>query len=126
MGNLDKRKLDIETTVMALRERIVSYFNGSCVDMMVEAHNIAIHPMNAQNRYQYQRELIDVRNPSILWVGNAPIMEMWKNGNKVVYYDLVLKRSPELRIVRSKLTKFFREYLKDVKVEVKHGTIYID
>ncbi len=124
MGNLDKRKLDIETTTVAIREAIMSYYKGTCVERMVDPNNIHIHPIEVNRRYQYEREISGIRSPSRLWIGNAPIMELWKNSNKVIYYDVVLKRSPELRIIRSKLTKFFREYLKDVKVEVQHGTIY--
>ena len=125
MDTTDVRKLEIETTVMAIREVLMTYFKGSCVESVTNRGDICLNEMVVPRNYNYQRDLAQLMDYRRLYIKGVAIMEVHKNENTVIYYDSILKRSPELRKVRKLLTKFIRTYLVSVKLEVKYGTITV-
>jgi hypothetical protein len=123
MDTTDIRKLEIETTVMAIREVLMTYFKGSCVEFVTNSGDIYLSEKVMPRNYNYQRDIARLLDCRRLYIKGLPIMEVHKNENTVIYYDSILKRSPELRRIRKLLTKFIRAYLVSVKLEVKYGTI---
>lgn len=106
-------------TVMALREELMAYYKGDCVQKLVHDGNIQrISLYNLHRReYQYQRREEANQDEQIVLVGKLPVFTMHRIPDTLVLHDLVLKRSPQFREIGKALEKFMATYLQGVVVE---------
>ena len=119
------KNLLIETTIMAIRERLMEYYKGTCVERFTEDSNIYINELPYRGNHNYQRDEFMRTMPSELFIGNLPILAIKKNPDEITFYDNILGRSPQLRQVKQELERFVEKYLG--AIETKHderGVVY--
>lgn len=127
MERIDESKLGVQLTTMAIRERLMEYFKGTCVEQFTENSNIRIRSRirDGSASYQYLRREQENRQPSVLLLGELPILTLQKAPEQAVFNTRLLTRSPQLREINKELKDFMQKYLSGV--EVKHsrkGVIY--
>jgi hypothetical protein len=119
-------EIGVEATTMAIRELLMEYFKGTCVDRMTANNNIRLVSVSTTRAYQYQRRQAEYQQPKAVTIGGIPIMNVQKSPEKVVFNTRLLNRSPQLSEVYKNLKVFMDNYLGGV--EVKHnrkGVIYV-
>lgn len=119
--------LGIQTTVMAIRERLMEYFKGTCVERFTSDSNVQLVNANRGQRaeFQYLRQEVDKQRPTIVTLGGLPIMTVQLYPERVVFHDKLLDRSPELKKVRGGVEDFLKKYLNGVEVShSKKGVFY--
>lgn len=111
----------IQTTVMAVRETLMEYFKGTCVEKFTQDSNVTTTSVSPQQQgqFQYLRERESRQNPMMLWVGKVPILSLQKFPERVEFYARPLTRSPQLSQLYDELQVFMGKYL--VSVEVSHN-----
>lgn len=121
-------KISIEVTTMAIRETLMEYFKGTCVERLTENSSVRLRNIPASERqYQYQRREYENKKPMTVMLGGLPIATVQKAPEQIKFHDKVLTRSPQLREVYRRLQHFMDKYLQGV--EVKHnrkGVFYAD
>lgn len=107
---------DITTVVMNIRELLMNYYKGSCVNSITSSGNIRIVKDFNINRQQhlYERRELELVNKSILLIGDLRIFTLTHNPNKIVFYS-TLERSPQLLGVRKGIETFMNEFLMGVE-----------
>lgn len=113
-------KLDVEMgidlTTMAIRENLMQYFKGSCIDSVIAQTNVGMASVNhITHRYQYQREEFRRLNPQAIYIGQEMFMRLERPAKAILYMNQ-FNRSPELTEVGNRLKTFFNDYLIGVEV----------
>lgn len=109
-------QLGIETTTMAIRELLMEYFKGTCVERFTEGTRVEMVSAPGDNRYQYQRVEYQQKRPRLITIGGLPIIRVERAPDAVQFKAKVLKRSPQLRAVYKGIGEFFDNYLSGVKI----------
>lgn len=116
----------VEAIVMNLREILMEYFKGSCVDKLISTSiikRVAVNPSNS-GQYQYQREQARRAQEQRVYIRDVPIMNIQHSPDRVTFYTEILSRSKELRDIHRDVDKFLQEYLPAVeREENKDATI---
>ena len=117
--------LAIETTVMAVRESIMDYFKGSCVERMTKNTNVYTLPVetNLRGRPNYERVEIQNRSTTIILLGGLPIVTVEHLPDTITINTGVMKRSKQLRAVNKQLAEFLKVYLPGVAVTENVGVV---
>jgi hypothetical protein len=116
---------DIKATAMALRETIMEYFKGSCVERLVTSNNIRVTSIeNGRAEFQYQRRHIEEQNRKLVSLSGVPLFSMHKMPDTLTFYEDTFKRSPQLRAVNAELSVFMDKYLIGVEIKTEKGRIY--
>lgn len=115
----EKLELGINTSVMAMREYLMSYFKGSCVREVSATINLSWSYIDRDDRsnHQYRRREHELANPMRLLFYNVPLLEVHKHPNTVTFYPAVLSRSPEYQEIDTRLKTFFGKYLSGVELK---------
>lgn len=117
---------DVNLTVMALREKLMEYFKGGCVESVVYCDKIAVLNLeNYQPRgdYQYQRRALIAKKPRLVMLSKVPLFSMAKVPDTVTFHEQVLNRSVELQQVYAGLGEFMQKYLPGVQVKVNRERV---
>lgn len=114
---------DIQSTIMAIREVLMTYYKGSCVENLVNSHNVSLHSVADSGGYYYQRLDRDIKQPSVLVLADVTIARLGKSPDKIILYSSVLKRSKEFRMIQENMITFLQRFLKNVEIERKEGAI---
>lgn len=119
MGKItDKQKEDVEFTVMAIRERVMEYYKGTCVNRMDNPHNIGLRiEDSAPARYNYQRQAIRQQDGQKMYIGNVWVASLQKSPHMMVLRNNKLQRSPQLEAVKAGVMDFMGRYLRAVEVK---------
>lgn len=121
--------IGIEITVMALRERIMDYFKGNCVESFVTCHEISMFNLSEQisSNYYYARREARNQQKTLLLLAGVPLLTLQHYPEQATFHIKVLRRSPELRQVEQELRQFFKQYLSGVEiVDNAKGVNYAD
>lgn len=114
-------KLELETTVMALREEIMRYFKGTCIDRVTTNRNVNTIPLSAERgQYQYQRIERDRQNSCGIYLEDVQLFRVQQSPEKITFTS-ELYRSPELTQVRKAIDKFMGRFLRSVEIERYEG-----
>lgn len=118
-------RLGVEATTMAIREELMRYFKGSCVERVVE--NNALRLINLadfrERSYQYQRRQLETQQPMLMQLGNVPLMTLQHAPEKVTFHCLTFERSPQLREIKKEVEKFLDKYLMGIEKEESHASV---
>jgi hypothetical protein len=116
----------VTVTVMALRELLMQYFKGSCVQEMTTNSNARLYELGQNQRglSRAERWRLSLKRPSILLLDNVPILSVGQEPDTVTMHVTVLNRSPQLKQVRKSLEKFLATYLPGVNVEESKGSVF--
>lgn len=120
------QKIAIETTTMAIREILMEYFKGTCVERLTEGVDIQLFSLPSERQYQYMRRESDNQRRMMVRLNGLPIMTIQCAPERVLFHAKVLNRSPQLREVYKGLKDFMEKYLSGI--EVKHsrkGVFYV-
>ena len=113
-----------ELAVMKIRELLMEYFKGTCVESFVNAPNISLAGITRpRGAYQYQRVQQQNERLSAIYFGGSQFMVLQHYPDKVTFNELITNRSPEFEKVYKEVDKFLGDYLPAVKVEVNDGII---
>ena len=113
-----------EIAVMRIREILMEYFKGTCIESFVNAPSISFMEIaRPRGAYQYQRVQQQNERFSGIYFDNNQLLTLQHYPDKVTFNELVLNRSPEFKKLYKEVDKFLGDYLPAVKVEVNDGII---
>lgn len=120
-------EIGVKATTMAIREQLMNYFKGTCVETLTEGSPVYVTSARANSRenFRYLRLQDEQQNPCYVMLGDLPIMTIQKVPDRVVMSKALLTRSPQLREVYAEITDFLEKYL--IGIEVEHderGIVY--
>lgn len=109
----------ITTTTMAIRESLMRYFKGDCVETLIAQTNIRRKQMARYTQPNAAQE------KSLILAGDTPLLTVHRLPDTVIFHQAVLGRSPQLREVRRGLEVFLGKYLPDVERKEKTDATFI-
>lgn len=114
MGSIDN---DTKLTIMNIRERLMDYFKGTCVERMTASGNVMLVKdyRISSEQHQYVRLAIQDENKHIMVIGHTKIFTLTNAPKKIVFYSC-LDRSPQLREVKKEIEQFMHDFLGGVEV----------
>lgn len=111
---------DLETTTMAIREHLMTYFKGTCVDRMIRQSNISTRSVSdyrlARPQFIFQRRENEIRGESFLFIDDTILMRLSHEPEMILMYDKVFARSTEFAKVKLNIENFMAKFLPPVKV----------
>lgn len=112
---------EIMLTTLAIREHLMEYYKGTCVDYRVHNDNLNFRNRNDEpTEFQYQRRLNEMRRGMDFHFGGAHLAAMRKEPDEFMFTQC-WNRSPQFRAIRENLKLFFHTYLPGVKVSEEEG-----
>ena len=120
---------DILVTTMAIREEVMKYYKGTCVERFVRQSNLSVYAYESLRlpgrRHRYERHEAALKDEKLLYLDGNPFLTLSRKPNTITFHNAVAERSPEFRGVKKNLLKFLRKYLSGVKVQ-QHSDSRID
>lgn len=115
---------DTKLTIMNIRERLMEYYKGTCVENMTVSGNVVVlkdyRLMGTQ--HLYERQLLELENKHVMLIGRTKIFTLTNHPKKLVFYSC-LDRSPQLREVKKEVEQFMHDYLGGVEVSYIKRTV---
>jgi hypothetical protein len=125
MGKADDKELAIQTTTMAIRETLMEYFKGGCVERVTINSKVKLNAIRANDiRFRYQRREYENQQPKQLFLNATPLAVVQKAPDQIEFNRRVFDRSPELRAVHKELLRFTKQYLPMVEVKHNHEEVF--
>lgn len=112
----------IESTIMAIRENLMDYFKGTCVNYVTHSSNVYMSGERTRARHNYERELYQQQSPCVLYIHDTPILSVRKTPDTLILHEVVLGRSKQLQAVREAVEAFMAKYLQGVRIDVNRTT----
>lgn len=114
MGSIEN---STKLTIMNIRERLMDYFKGTCVERMTQSGNVMLVKdyRISSDQHQYVRLAIQDENKHIMVIGNTKVFTLTNAPKKIVFYSC-LDRSPQLREVKKEIERFMHDFLGGVEV----------
>ncbi len=113
MRKIDKK---IEATIMVIREELMSYFKGTCIDRIPVGTAVTVRELGeSEGGYFFERRERDLAQARVIGIGYSPILKVRHNPEQVEFITPVLKRSPQLKLVQKELEKFLKTYLSGIE-----------
>lgn len=117
--------LNIQATIMAIREEVMRYYKDTCIERVTSNRNVNRRYLgdyiNDRPPYQYQRELRQRQDAQLLLIGQFPIAVLRKQPDQLMYVKHVLKMSPGLKQVDEGLHDLIERYLRGVVTSDNKG-----
>lgn len=107
-----------ELAIMAIREELMEYFKGDCVERFVERGVVRIRPKNYMDEtrpYWYVRREREVASEGFLELNGVRLAELSKSPLQLLFVAETMNRSQELRRLRKEIEKFLYNYLPAVE-----------
>lgn len=120
-------KVEIQATVMAIRETLMEYYKGTCVERLTVNSTVGLAFMSNGNRrdFQYLRRQAENQKLAVVTLGGLPIMTVQRFPDRAVFNEKILTRSPQLTDVYDGVRGFMEKYLRGVEVDHnKKGVLY--
>lgn len=110
----------IQATAMAIRETLMDYYKGTCVERMTESR-VCLQSYHDFERtssrgrsYYFQRRERDLERKMMLTLGSVPLYVLSDNPQTLLAYLPILYRSPQLKAVHEVVSGFMADYLSGV------------
>lgn len=116
-----------ELAIMAIREELMEYFKGDCVERFVEPGIVRIRAKNYMDEtrpYWYVRREREVACVGFLELNGVVLAELSKSPPQLLFVAKTMSRSPELRRLRKEIEKFLYNYLPAVEKGEKNGYLH--
>jgi hypothetical protein len=120
MRQLTKLDPKLYPVIMTIRESMMEYFKGDCVQRLTRRSGVKLLPRNEWNNRRlrgHERFIANQQDRKLMVIHKTPILGLNKEPNTVVLYTSVLNRSEEMRMLKVEIKAFIKTYLKGVKVE---------
>lgn len=125
MAGIDEiypKDMGLQATVMAIREEMMNYFKGTCVDRVTDNRNVHLTRLPSDRLpYQYQRIEQERKRITGLYVADVLLFTLQLEPDRVLF-GKELDRSPQLREVKKAVDKFMERYLAGVSRDYYDGT----
>lgn len=125
MAGIDEiypKDMGLQATVMAIREEMMNYFKGTCVDRVTANRNVRLTRLPSDRLpYQYQRLELERKRITGLYVADTLLFTLQLEPDRVLF-GKELDRSPQLREVKKAVDKFMERYLAGVNRDYYDGT----
>lgn len=121
MGTIDN---STRLTIMAIRESLMRYFKGTCVEDMTQSANVRLRKdwTTQGTSHQYERLALEANNKCVLYCGDLKLFTVSSAPKKIVFYSC-LDRSPQLREVKKEIAEFMHDFLGAVDVSYIHKDV---
>lgn len=119
-------QVGLEATIMGIREFVMEYFKGDCVQRVVYANNltaVSLAEYVENPRQSYLRRKLAEQRQILLLLGGVPILTLKHRPDTVVLHMAVLERSKQFRDIHKQLDKFLSKFLAGVRKEENHAHI---
>lgn len=118
----------IKATVMGIREEVMKYFKGTCVERLVDhnVHRIPLARMIGRLPYQYQRNDLANRDPQVLMIGDVPIATLERIPETITLHTQVMRLTPGLLRVDTEVRCFLDRFLSGVPVRENDTLEFVD
>lgn len=119
---MDKRKpnkleIEVQTTVMAVREELMSYFKGGCVQKLIKGANVHTMPTRTNVGYDFQRRGVENARPSVIVANDIVIITMRYRPEKITFHQAGIDKNKLSREVGKRVEEFVKEYLGAIEVK---------
>lgn len=110
--------IGIETTMMAIREYVMGYYKGTCIEKVTGDNNISLRSpyMLEREPHAYQRQITKQKDIQYLQIADVLIATLQRMPLILTLHNTALHRSPELREIRLATLKFMHRYLRGVRI----------
>ena len=105
----------IQSTVMAIRENIMEYYKGTCIERLTSS-NISRREVSHNYNYHYERDNYHLMDEQQLMIGSIPILNLKKHPEITILYGETLGRSKSFRAVNEGIEYFFAKHLDYVEL----------
>lgn len=122
VGSLD---VGIQTTVMAIREELMDYFKGTCIQRVTENSGVRLSRVEEHLTYTYLRRDAENTRTARIYLKDVPILTVKSSPDKVIFHNFLLHRSPQLRKVKGGIEEFMNKFLMGVEKEYQDNADYI-
>lgn len=127
--SINIQEVTLQATIMAIREELMRYFKGTCIERLTTGSNIVRQSAMPRGRYQYQRQQAEMEYLTNILIGSVHILTLKYLPDTVIIRSC-MSRSPELRKVKNGIEQFLDEYLagvvKEIEPPVKSDIVYDD
>lgn len=106
----------IQLITMGIREEMMTYFKGTCVDRLAGNSNVFLQPHTQGGRYFFQRREQEIEYPCIIRYGNIRFGMVRRQPDTAAFYPGVMTRSPEFMRIYEGVQDFFHKYLQGVQL----------
>jgi len=106
----------IQSTVMAIRESVMEYYKGTCIERLTDT-NISRRGVHHNYHHLFERDNYALVDEQILRIGDTPIMNLKKNPDLTTLFGATLDRSKSFRAIRAGVETFFTKHLPNVALE---------
>lgn len=105
----------IEATIFAIREKLMEYFKGDCVQP-VTTGNIQLRQVNPPVNHNYERREREMTALAHIDMGGQNLLLLRSHPNEVNFFDITLDRSKVMKRVRSGIELCLERYLPNVEI----------
>lgn len=109
-------KQALETTVMAIREELMTYYKGDCVSRFTRT-NVRCYDRRSDFNHLFERREEELHNEKWLMINGQAILKLSANPDRLSLCENVLDRSATLRDVKKAVLEFMHKYLQGVTIE---------
>jgi hypothetical protein len=108
----------VEPTIMAVREELMAYFTGGCVDVVTKNSGVRrVTTPQPRLPHGYQRDEQALHNRQTILLNSVGIAVVEYKPDTIFLLEHTLHRSPQMRQLRSGIERFIQRYLPDVCVK---------
>lgn len=106
----------IEATIMAIRETLMDYFKGGCVESMASAR-ITLDHISSRTNYRYERQRSNMENGMVLSIGPYMAFTLSQSPDVLTIHMGTMDRGKIMRSVRQGVEEFMGKYLRGVTIK---------
>lgn len=116
----------VAITVVAIREKLMEYFKGSCVKSVTKDSNVRLMELNigARGLSRAERWRLGYKRPMLLFIDNVPLATLGQEPDIITFHSSVMGRSKQLKDVHTHLKEFLTTYLPGVTVDEREGSVF--
>lgn len=108
----------INITLIAIRELLMEYFKGDCIERVTDGGNVMIHFEQGHGRAG--RWYASFKRPGYLMLSDVVLARLGQEPD-TIEFQRVMARSPQLKAIHKGVNKFLKNYLPGVEVGYKKG-----
>lgn len=121
--SLDEIQDGVRGFSMVLREAIMDYYKGTCIQSFgslsrydIRRNGVPLQNDGTRRNFNYEREEHNRRNPVAYYLGDSKMFELWRDDHEVVFHPSVMRRSEYISVAYDQLKEFFTKFLPSVTI----------
>lgn len=121
--SLDEIQDGVRGFSMVLREAIMDYYKGTCIQSFgslsrydIRRNGVPLPNDGTRRNFNYEREEHNRRNPVAYLLDDSKMFEVWREEHEVIFHPSVMRRSEYMSVAYDQLQDFFIKFLPSVKI----------